>query len=239
MTIRVGEGIEAENARWSFGGDTPKTFNKHVEKSVPLYLEGHDLICRLSDFFVHDQSTCYELGTSTGVLLQKLANHHLDRKGINWVGLDCEKSMIAKAKEDLPSELSNVSFSHEDIVAYPYEKSDFMVSYYTVQFIPPYQRQDLFDKVYESLNWGGAFLLFEKVRAADARFQDYMTAIYNDYKTEQGYSNDEIMAKSRSLKRVLEPFSSQGNYDFLQRAGFKDYMTVMKFACFEGILAIK
>ena len=239
MTARVGEGIEAANARWSFGGETPKTFNKHVEKSVPLYGEGHELVCKLSDYFVHDQSVCYELGSSTGVLLKKLAHHHKDRKGVKWVGLDCEESMVNKANEDLEKELTNVSFAHEDIVNYPYENSDLMVSYYTVQFIPPYLRQDLFDKVYESLNWGGAFLLFEKVRASDARFQDYMTGIYHDYKVDQGYSYDEIMAKSRSLKRVLEPFSSQGNYDFLKRAGFKDYMTVLKYACFEGILAVK
>ncbi len=236
---RVGEGIEAANARWTFGGEIPKSFNKHVERSVPLYLEGHELICKLSDFFVHDNSICYELGTSTGVLLQKLALHHQDRKNIKWHGLDCEKNMIEQACNDLNPELKNVSFSHEDIVTYPYEKSDLIVSYYTIQFVPPYQRQDLFDRIYESLNWGGAFILFEKVRAADARFQDYMTAIYNDYKTDQGYTDEQIMSKSRSLKRVLEPFSSQGNYDFLQRAGFKDYMTIIKYACFEGILAIK
>jgi tRNA (cmo5U34)-methyltransferase len=93
--------------------------------------------------------------------------------------------------------------------------------------------------VYENLNWGGAFIMFEKVRAPDARFQDYMSAMYLDYKLEQGYSADEIVAKSRSLKRVLEPFSSQANIDLLKRAGFQDVMSVMKYICFEGFLAIK
>jgi tRNA (cmo5U34)-methyltransferase len=41
------------------------------------------------------------------------------------------------------------------------------------------------------------------------------------------------------LKGVLEPFSTQGNTDLLRRAGFVDLMTVMKYVCFEGYLAIK
>ena len=50
---------------------------------------------------------------------------------------------------------------------------------------------------------------------------------------------EEIVAKARSLKGVMEPFSTQGNVEMLKRAGFVDYMTVMKYVCFEGFLAIK
>ncbi len=62
---------------------------------------------------------------------------------------------------------------------------------------------------------------------------------YDDYKLNEGYSPEEIISKSRSLKGVLEPFSTQGNIDLLQRAGFVVIMTVMKYLCFEGFLAIK
>jgi tRNA (cmo5U34)-methyltransferase len=37
----------------------------------------------------------------------------------------------------------------------------------------------------------------------------------------------------------MEPFSSQGNIDMLKRAGFVDIVTVQKYVCFEGFLAIK
>ena len=82
-------------------------------------------------------------------------------------------------------------------------------------------------------------MLFEKVRGADARFQDIFTTLYSDYKLRMGYSPDEIVSKTRSLKGVLEPFSSQGNYDMLKRAGFQDVNTVLKYLSFEGVLAIK
>jgi tRNA (cmo5U34)-methyltransferase len=121
----------------------------------------------------------------------------------------------------------------------PLEKSDLIIAYYTIQFVPPYLRQDLINRIYEALNWGGAFICFEKVRANDARFQDYMTAIYTDYKLEQGYSPEEIVNKAQSLKSVLEPFSTQGNIDLFRRAGFTDILSVQKYISFEGFLCIK
>jgi tRNA (cmo5U34)-methyltransferase len=97
----------------------------------------------------------------------------------------------------------------------------------------------VFDAIYRALNWGGAFLLFEKVRAPDARFQDITSGLYVDYKLEGGYTAGEILEKARSLRTVMEPFSTQGNLDLLGRAGFVDIMTIYKHICFEGFLAIK
>ena len=88
-------------------------------------------------------------------------------------------------------------------------------------------------------SFGRVLILFEKVRAPDARFQDMATALYSDFKTEQGFSDVEILSKSRSLRGVLEPFSSGANIGLLQRAGFIDIWPIMKYICFEGFVAIK
>ena len=58
-------------------------------------------------------------------------------------------------------------------------------------------------------------------------------------KLEHGYTAEEILAKTRSLTGVLEPFSTAGNLGLLQRAGFTDIMTIFKYVCFEGFLAIR
>ncbi|MDD3021941.1 MAG: methyltransferase domain-containing protein [Alphaproteobacteria bacterium] len=233
----VGDSIVTENAGWTFGGKVAESFDGHVAKSVPLYNEGHDLVCKLSDYFLNDSSIAYEIGTSTGVLLGKLVDHNKNKK-VSWVGIDCEENMIAKAKEKL-ADNPNVQLEVADINLYDFEKSDLIVSYYCLQFVRPKYRQELFKKIYDSLNWGGALILFEKVRGPDARFQDIFTTLYSDYKLDQGYSPSEIVGKTRSLKGVLEPFSTQGNIDMLKRAGFVDIVTVMKYLSFEGFLAIK
>ncbi len=236
----VGDGIQADRANWTFSGETTKSFDEHVQKSVPLYLEGHDLICDLSDYFVKSDSLVYELGCSTGTLSLKLAEHNKLKPDAHFIGVDIEKDMIevAEEKKQACSDL-NVTFLAEDVSKMEMETADMIVCYYTVQFINPSIRQTLINVLYESLNWGGALLLFEKVRGADARFQDILTGLYTDYKIRMGYSPEDIVAKSRSLKGILEPFSSQANVDMLKRAGFVDINTVQKYLCFEGFLAIK
>ncbi len=233
----VGDNIQAPNAGWTFGGDVPKTFDSHVRKSVPLYMEGHDLVLRVSDYFISDNSLMYDLGCSTGEFLLKMAARHT-RPSVRFVGIDREIAMTEEAVKRCSKD-SRIRIECEELTNFPLEKADFILAYYTMQFVRPAFRQDMFNRIYESLNWGGALLVFEKVRGPDARFQDILTGLYNDYKTEQGFSSDEILSKSRSLKGVLEPFSTAGNYELLSRAGFKDIMTIMKYICFEGIIAVK
>lgn len=236
----VGDSIQADRANWKFSGETTKSFDEHVAKSVPLYLEGHNLICDISDFFIKSDSVAYEIGCSTGTLTLKLAEHNKMKAEARFIGVDIEADMITVAEEKRKQTPDlNVSFVAADSISMDMEPADLIVCYYAVQFISPSVRQNLIDKLYRTLNWGGALLLFEKVRGADARFQDILTALYTDYKLRMGYSAEDIISKSRSLKGVLEPFSTQGNIDLLRRAGFDDINTIQKYLCFEGFIAIK
>jgi len=234
---RVDSRIEAENANWSFENIADQ-FDEHVTKSVPLYHEGHELICQLSDFFLPKQGVVTEIGTSTGTLAKRFLRHHAQREDIRYIGIDSVESMIRKATEKCGRD-PRAEFIQADIADHEFEPSAMVLSYYTLQFVPPRVRQDVINRIYQSLEWGGAFILFEKVRAADARFQDICGQVYQEYKLQKNFSEAEILNKQRSLKGVLEPFSTQGNLDLLQRAGFIDIMSVMKWVCFEGFLAIK
>jgi len=236
--MNVGDDIQKGRADWDFGGSVPEHFVPHIRKSVPYYDDGHDLICYLSDFFCLKDSVCYELGSSTGELIKKLAVYNAHKPQARWIGIDIEANMVKKAKEHCKG-VANVEMVEDNILTCAFEKADLIVAYYCVQFIPERHRQELFHKIYNSLNWGGAFILFEKVRAPDARFQDMMSSVYSDYKLRNGFSCDEIVGKAQSLKGVLDPFSTEGNMGLLKRAGFVDVMSVMKYVCFEGFLAIK
>ena len=236
--MKVGHDIESKRASWSFDGNVADTFVDHVRQSVPMYDAGHDLATSISDYFIRDDSTCYEIGTSTGELLRKLARHHPHKPGVRWIGIDPVEAMVVKAKAHC-ADLANVEIICDDALTHSFEKADLFVSYYCVQFVQPRHRQDLINRIYERLHWGGALVMFEKVRGPDARFQDMSVALYNDFKARNGFSADEILNKTSSLKGVLEPFSTEGNLGLLRRAGFTDIMSVMKWVCFEGFLAIK
>jgi tRNA (cmo5U34)-methyltransferase len=232
----VDTNINQHNAGWSFE-NISEDFDSHIRKSIPLYDSGHTLICHYSDFFLKADSVVYDIGCSTGSMLAKLAQRHPNKRDLRLVGIDSVADMVGLASQRATD--SRLSFIHANALDVDLQPADMVISNYTIQFLPPRVRQDMIDRIYRALNWGGAFFMFEKVRAPDGRFQDYANQVYVEFKLDNGFSEAEIVHKSRSIKGVMEPFSSQGNIDLLKRAGFADIMTVQKYVCFEGFLAIK
>ena len=236
--MKIDDGITAERSAWSFGAEVAEAFPDHAARSIPWYREGHELICYLSDFFVAPDSIVYDLGCSTGELLKKLAAQNDHKPGVRWIGLDREQAMIERARHTCAGH-ENIELQCQDVLTGELSGADMIIAYYTIQFVEERHRQALFDRIYQALNWGGAFILFEKVGAPDSRFQDMMSCLYREFKQRQGFSSEEILNKELSLKGVLKPFSTAGNLGLLNRAGFTDVMTVMKYVSFEGFLAIK
>ena len=234
-----GDSIDNKLSSWSFDKEVPANFDKHVSRSVPNYNDGHQLINIYSDFFVNLPSKRgYDIGSSTGSLIEKIQTRHIEKK-IEYIGIEPVQDMIEIANKRTYKDREKINFLNESILNVDLLSASFIVSYYTLQFISPGVRQEVFNKIYESLDWGGGFFLFEKVRSNDARFQDYATQSYNEFKLNNGYSQSEILSKSRSLKGVLEPFSAKGNEDYMIRSGFKDIEVIFKSYCFQGWLAIK
>ena len=67
-----------------------------------------------------------------------------------------------------------INFKHIDIPSVSFKKADMFISLYTMQFINPKYRQELFKKIYKSLNWGGSLVIFEKFEETmqDPRYFD-------------------------------------------------------------------
>ena len=144
--------------------------------------------------------------------------------------------MIKFAKK---KKLKSTKFIMQDVLKSNFKNADLIVSSYSLQFIAPKNRQKLVDKIYKSLNWGGAFILFEKIRGSDARFQDIMNFLYFDFKSKNKLNSLDILNKEKSLRGVLEPYTIKANVDFIKRAGFKDVTPILQYVNFMGFLAIK
>ena len=228
--------IKSPRSKWEFDKQVTKKFDSHVEKSVPFYNISHEIVLGLSDYFLKKGSLYYDIGCSTGTLIEKIYKKNKEKK-IKLIGLDSSKAMIKMASKRKIKKY--MTFKNTNIQNYKFLKCDMITSLYTIQFLQPKYRQKLFDKIYKSLNWGGAFILFEKIRGDDARFQDLLTFLYYDFKSKNGLKSNEILNKEISLRSVLEPYTIQANIDFMKRAGFKDIMPISQYLCFKGFLAIK
>ena len=231
--MKVDKKIKSERSNWKFDKNVAKNFNTHVLKSVPFYEISHDLTCKISEFFLKNNSICYDIGCSNGALLGKIKK--TNKKKIEYIGIDSSLAMINVAKKKYPK----LKFLKKNLNKVKFKKCDLVLSLYTLQFVEPRYRHVVLTNIYKSLNWGGALILFEKIRGSDARFQDILNFLYFDFKTEKGIKPTEIINKEISLRSVMEPFTIKGNLDLLKRAGFKDVMPISQYLNFKGFLAIK
>jgi tRNA (cmo5U34)-methyltransferase len=233
---KVGNNIEARNANWSFSG-IEKSFEDHISTSVPMYNEAHEIALNISDFFLREDSKVLDIGCSTGLFLKKLFLR-TKKKNLKLIGVDNTSSMIKFCKK---KNSKKIKFFCQDYLQFKKSKLkyNFISAFFTLSFVPPPKRQIFINKIFTELNWGGAFVLFEKIRGPDARFQDIFNLTYQDFKLSKGLSEEEIVNKSRSLKGIMEPFSDSGNLALLKRAGFSDITGIFQWMCFKGYLVIK
>ena len=96
----VGDNIKVKKSAFSFGDKTTKNFDSHITKSVPLYELGHDLICKISSFFLNNESNVHDLGCSTGTLIKKIIKYNSKIK-FKIIGVDKQPNMIKEAKKEL------------------------------------------------------------------------------------------------------------------------------------------
>lgn len=232
--LNIGDSILLKDA-WNFKGIVSQKFDEHIKKSVPFYEEGHELILKLASFFLRDQAVCYDLGTSTGGLITKLA---VKFPSCDFYGIDLEKDMSAIAKERA-SAFKNVEIITGDVAEQEFKKSDLFIAYYTIQFIKPEKRAKLLQNIYESLNKGGAFIWFEKTVFGSALIQEINHELLTEFKLSKGFSYEEILAKNKSLQGVLQPFTTKENLALLKSSGFKTSDVIFKYNFFEGYLAVK
>ena len=234
---KVGDIIHAENSQWRFSEISGINFDRHIKRSIPFYEEGHRLILEISDYFIKENSVCYDLGCSTGHLTGSLAKRHR-KKTLKIIGIDKEENMVKEAEKNC-SHQEEVAVVVGDISDFHYLPSDLIIAYYTVQFLALPKRPPLFERIYSNLKPGGALVMFEKVLAPDSQTQEILSGLYHEHKLKQGFSGEEIINKARSLKGVLVSQTSKENLQQLENAGFTKISPIFRHLCFEGLLAIR
>ncbi len=233
----VGDGIVAQKSSWRFDGNVPERFDRHVSRSIPGYDQGHGLVVEIAKTLDAGDGLIYELGCSTGVLTEKIAEAVSDRsfciKGIDQVDGMLE---IARKRCD---RFATTSFDLGDITDYHFHTASMVVSYYTLQFVPVSQRPGTVNAIYKALQENGKLVLFEKITFANQKRNQMVNEAYFEYKREQGYSEAEIRSKAGSLEGVLVPQTEDQNIQMLKAAGFKNVETMFAKLCWQGYLATK
>jgi tRNA (cmo5U34)-methyltransferase len=110
---------------------------------------------------------------------------------------------------------------------------------FTLQFIPPNDRDALMNRIFNGLTSGGVLLFCEKITHAHGDLAKLQRAFHHAFKRENGYSELEISRKREALEKVLIPESLENHFQRLDRVGFATMDVWLKWFNFAALIAIK
>lgn len=224
---------------WKFDESIVSVFDTHAEQSIPFYNDMHNMVTKISDWFLQDNTNMYDLGTSTGKVIRNLREVYEDR-GVHYIGIDNSEDMVEYTRKLFSNKL-DVTINKDDISHQhvSFKNASVICSILTLQFIPKRFRQEIVNKVYNGLVEGGCFIFVEKVLSESPELNEVWSGLYNDLKISNHLSPQHVLEKSSSLRGVMTPVTLKENITMLEKSGFKNIDCFFRWGNFAGLLAIK
>lgn len=225
--------------KWEFDTNVAKCFADMLERSIPDYRSMRSLVYEIGEKFITPGSYISDIGCSTGLAVEPFYRKHSDNN--RYFLCDNSEAMLTVAKDNFTV---GIQGGYVDIVNgnfYEVEVPDgnsLVLSILSLQFMPTAYRQSIINTIYKMLQPGGAFVLVEKI-IADEGTDDLNVDLYYKMKRENGYTEERIMQKRKSLENVLSPLKAEWNVDMLHEAGFSKVDMFWRCLNFCGRVAVK
>ena len=160
------------------------------------------------------------------------------------IAVDNSSAMVERCREYLHAqdsmfqELLPVEVIEADICQLDFRPASVVALNFTLQFIPPEQRLELLGRIRQALLPGGALILSEKLRFADAEEQALLTDLHIAFKRANGYSELEIAQKRSAIENVMKPDSLEEHRTRLLAAGFTRVVPWFQCLNFASLIAL-
>jgi tRNA (cmo5U34)-methyltransferase len=215
-------------------------FSDMIQRSVPGYANIITTIGELAKRFVQSNSNVFDLGCSLGAATLAM-RRSISSENVTMFAVDNSTAMIERCQRNVDAYRSAIPVKvlQKDIRDVEIENASMVVINFTLQFLPPEQRNDLLKKVYQGLNKGGLLLLSEKLRFADNCVDQLLTDLHHDFKRANGYSELEISQKRTALENVMRTDTAEIHLSRLQESGFSHIATWFQCFNFTSLVAIK
>lgn len=235
-----------DGSRWEFDAEVADAFDDMLARSIPQYEEMRAIVTDIAVRHLIPGSRLLDLGASRGEAMARvdtrLGDEHR-RAGTQLVGIEVSPPMLAAARSRFHGH-PNARLLGDDLrrgLPVHNERGRYTVALavLTLQFIPIEYRPTLVSQVYDVLRPGGAFIVVEKLLAANGRVHQLLIDLYWERKRANGYSDEEVARKAAALEGVLVPLTAAGNEELLHGAGFSAVEPVWRWANFGAWLAVK
>jgi tRNA (cmo5U34)-methyltransferase len=225
---------------FSFDAQVVEVFPDMIKRSVPGYSTIIETIGRLSQQYVTDNSSVYDLGCSLGAATLAI-RQNITAKNCQLIAIDNSAAMVERCKMHINAFKGKTpcEIIQQDILETPIKNASMVVLNFTLQFIEPSARQQLINNIAKGLKTGGILVLSEKINHPHSSCQQLLTDLHHDFKRANGYSDLEIAQKRSALEQVMKPDTLDNHLQRFQSAGFSHATTWFQCFNFISMVAIK
>ncbi|MDR2044497.1 MAG: methyltransferase domain-containing protein [Clostridium sp.] len=227
-------------SRWAFTADVADCFDDMLERSIPYYHSMRELIYAIGRNFVMPETTIVDIGCSNGLNIAPfIANFGACNR---YALVDVSEPMLDKVRQKYENLIKQgvVDVLNMDVTKdLPDCSTSLIMSVLSLQFTPIEYRQSTIQRIYDLLTPGGAFIFVEKVIGDTSQIDRLFIDEYYNLKSKNGYSQEAIDAKRKSLEFSLVPVKEKYNADMLLQSGFKAVECFWRALNFMGFIAIK
>lgn len=227
--------------KWEFNEEVTSCFDEMLERSIPAYNDMRELVTKIGKRYVKVKSAIVDLGCSTGEAIKPF----IQAFGVqNQYRLyDVSEPMLEETRKRYKGwmDIGVLTVENFDIRnGLPKNVfSSLVLSVLTLQFTPIEYRQKIISSIYNSLEPGGALILVEKVLGTNYEIDSMLVDEYYKIKADNAYTQEQIMAKRKSLEGVLVPITARWNEEMLKDSGFSSVDCFWRYLNFAGWVAIK
>lgn len=226
--------------KWIFNQEVTTVFDDMLERSIPDYINMRTLVNDLTLKYLQNRSSVLDLGCSTGGAIKDIIASV--QPEVVFIGVEISEPMREQAKKNLQKfiETKQVKIINCDLREdFPISSNSVVLSILTIQFIPIEHRQKIISNIYESLLSGGVFIFVEKILGNDSIGNSMLEDLYYKLKGENGYTEEQIRSKRKSLEGILVPVTSDWNMEMMSKAGFSNIQQFWQQLNFAGWVGFK
>lgn len=225
---------------FTFDESVAEVFPDMIQRSVPGYSNIITAIGMLASRFVTANSQVYDLGCSRGAATLSV-RRNIQVENVKIIGVDNSLPMVERCRQHINAYQSQVPVEIlcADIRNIEIDNASMVILNFTLQFLPPEDRQQLLEKIYQGLNPNGLLVLSEKFRFTDSYTNELLIDLHHQFKRANGYSELEVSQKRTALENVMRPDAIEQHKVRLKSIGFEQ--VELWFQCFNfgSMIAIK
>lgn len=217
-----------------------EVFPDMIQRSVPGYNTIVDSIGQIAGYYQQPNSHYYDLGCSLGAATLAM-RRYITAENSKIIAVDNSRAMIERCRLHLDAFKADtpVDVRCDDLQNTSIDNAAVVVMNFTLQFIPPAQRDGVIQSIFNGLKPGGVLILSEKMRHHSEQGNDLLIELHHEFKRRNGYSELEISQKRTAIENVMQTDSIDIHQQRLQQAGFSDVVPWFQCFNFASLVAIK